>query len=471
MVPGPLGPTTSYQQQLTADCFSIQPAYSPQIRVSQRLAGAAAAAEADAGGGCGARLLLQAGKQDQQQQLFAGQQEGVVPGSRHTADAACDSHQQAIGGGQAALQQLLQHSSCAVDIAEGDSRQAQQQWQAFQQDQQPHQQQHWVQHQEQLTVQQRVQDHSFATHWYTGQGNDHWNSLHVAMQQQQQTRQEARLVYLKRLSSALKGRHSCSSVEQLSSILVQHGRYMDGQALTAAFTAAARLAKQHAQLCGSPKEQQRQQLTLLVQQVLLPLLRRKLGLLDVVGLVLVLQALGALQCAHDDLIVSDVVRKKLLAEMTLVLCEPVVCVSASGLTDARAGSGFICSWVSWRAVSPHPSKGRLLLHPRAYHMSCHLHLNLLACSTYSMQVSADAAPAATAGARCGTLCASAVPTAAQPADLGCGAAEPGSLSGSCHEEAQEEGAAAQWRDTARCQRPGRRAAAAWSDATAGAAAA
>lgn len=117
------------------------------------------------------------------------------------------------------------------------------------------------------------------------------------------------LEYQKSICCSLRS-GSCCSIEQLASIVAEHGSSMDGQSIAASFTAASRLHKQQLQLQQphtANSQGPQQQVLLLVQQQLMPLLRRKLRLLDATGLQMVLYALASLQY-KEELAVLELVR-------------------------------------------------------------------------------------------------------------------------------------------------------------------
>lgn len=115
------------------------------------------------------------------------------------------------------------------------------------------------------------------------------------------------LEYQKSICRSLRS-GSCCSIEQLASILAEHGSSMDGQSIAASFTAASRLDKQQQQQQYTANIQgPQQQVLLLVQQQLMPLLHRKLHLLDATGLQMVLYALASLQY-NEEVAVLELVR-------------------------------------------------------------------------------------------------------------------------------------------------------------------
>lgn len=116
-------------------------------------------------------------------------------------------------------------------------------------------------------------------------------------QQQREQQLDPRNVlreFHKDISRALRPQH-CGSVQQLQRVLLRHAPLMDGQGVTAACVAAARLSKQQQQA-----QQDKHSLQDLVQEQLLPLVVRKLPRLDALGLVLCLDALAALPACQQE---------------------------------------------------------------------------------------------------------------------------------------------------------------------------
>jgi hypothetical protein len=131
------------------------------------------------------------------------------------------------------------------------------------------------------------------------------------VEQQEQQDTDADLEYQQNLCRSLRG-ENCSSVEQLVAVIAEHGPYMDGQAVTACFTAAARLGRQLAE-----QQQQQQQHTVasnklpglyqlaqVLEEQLLPLLQPKLHQLDAQGLQMVLYSLASLQYKQEVLVLQ-----------------------------------------------------------------------------------------------------------------------------------------------------------------------
>jgi hypothetical protein len=132
--------------------------------------------------------------------------------------------------------------------------------------------------------------------------------LQHAEQQQQLQETSAGLEYQQNICRSVRG-ENCSSVEQLVAVIAEHGPFMDGQAVTACFTAAARLGRQLAQQQQHHAVAGRKlpglfQLAQVLEQQLLPLLQPKLHQLDAQGLQMVLYSLASLQYKQEVLVLQ-----------------------------------------------------------------------------------------------------------------------------------------------------------------------
>jgi hypothetical protein len=238
---------------------------------------------------------------------------------------------------------------------------------------------------------QQLQQQSSATQQQQPQQNAAEPAAVAVAADAQQQHQQQQIDYAREIQKSLvRSLRSCSHIDELQELVVQHGDQMDCMSLTSCFSAAGRLATQQqqqkpglqqdlqqsqsslvlqvpgnvgqqvpvlqhvhetAQLQqmlqqGQQQQQQqgnahvKQQLQGLMRQQLLPLLQRKLAQLDAVGLVLVLHS-WAVTDFTDEALITDMVRLQLAVPGLLSVLRSTTQQHLLVLLQARATASML----------------------------------------------------------------------------------------------------------------------------------